>query len=116
MTRIQSYEEFWPFYLREHSRPATRVMHYAGTTLTLLLLALASMTDWRWVYAVPIAGYGFAWFFHFAIERNRPATFRYPLWSLISDYRMYFLWLSGKLEPHLLVAKLGQSTSAGNDR
>jgi hypothetical protein len=88
-----TYAEFWQVYLRAHSRPETRLLHYAGSVLALAALAIAAVTlDWRWLIAAPLIGYGFAWTAHFGIEGNRPATFGHPLWSLASDYRMLLLW------------------------
>jgi hypothetical protein len=114
MTRYKSFSEFWPHYLREHSRPATRRIHYAGTALVLAFaVAALALGDWRLLAAVPLAGYGFAWFGHAAVERNRPATFTYPLWSLAADFRMAWLWATRRLDPEL--AKAGVEAQGRKD-
>ena len=93
-----NYRDFWPLYLREHSRPQTRALHYFGTGLGLALLALAIATsDWRLLPAALVSGYAFAWIGHAFVERNRPATFSHPFWSLASDFRMFGLWITGRL-------------------
>ena len=104
VAKITSYAAFWPYYLREHAKRETRAIYYAGTALTFVFLAVAIVAGGYWWAALPIAGYGFAWAAHFGVEKNRPATFTYPLWSLASDYRMFFLWASGRLGPHLRAA------------
>lgn len=101
-TRYTSFAEFWPHYLREHSRPRTRALHYFGTTLVIIVALFAVTTrSWWFLLAMPLAGYFFAWLAHFTIEKNRPATFSYPLWSLAADFRMYWLWLTRRLAPEL---------------
>lgn len=102
MASFDTYEQFWPFYLGEHRRRATRTLHFAGTGLGLALCAAAVVSgDWRLLLGGLVAGYGLAWLGHFLVERNRPATFRYPLWSLYSDFRMLALALTGRLAGEL---------------
>lgn len=112
---IKSFAEFWPYYLREHSKPATRSLHYIGTTLVvaLALLALVSGRPMLWI-ALPLAGYFFAWIAHFVIEKNRPATFTYPLWSLVADFKMWAYWLTGKLAAELTKAGVIADTQGEN--
>lgn len=110
--RIQNYADFFPFYLREHAKSATRAWHYlaAFASLSTLLWALLIGPLWA-AFFIPVAGYAPAWISHAFIERNRPATFRYPFWSLISDYYMTWLWLTGGLAPKLIAAGVNGSVS-----
>ncbi|MEO5774574.1 MAG: DUF962 domain-containing protein [Sphingomicrobium sp.] len=106
---MRSFAEFWPFYLREHSKQGTRALHLAGTSLVVAIAAVAVASGrWSLLLALPVAGYGFAWAAHFAVEKNRPATFTHPLWSLAADFRMWALWLTGRLEAELDKAEAGR--------
>lgn len=98
----RTFREFWPYYLREHARPRTRALHYIGTTLLFIFGLLGLVTGWAWLFwFMPIAGYAFAWIAHFTVERNRPATFRFPLWSLYADFRMWAYWVTGRMPAEL---------------
>jgi hypothetical protein len=96
--RYQSFSEFWPFYVTEHSKPATRVLHLMGTTVAVscIVYFIASRRWWLFPLGL-IPGYGFAWIAHFLIEKNKPATFEYPLWSFLGDYKMIAMMLSGRM-------------------
>jgi hypothetical protein len=101
LARLTSFEEFWPFYVSQHSRPSTRALHFAGSTMAMgSLLAGAVVSPW-FVPAALVLGYGPAWVGHFFFEKNRPATFTYPLWSLRGDLRMYGLMLTGRMAPEV---------------
>ena len=92
---MKTFAEFWPFYLREHRLPATRRIHFVGSTLSLGWMAAALLTQrWPLLWGALVTGYAFAWVGHFFIEHNRPATFRYPLWSLAADWKMWWLMLT----------------------
>ncbi|WP_394826038.1 Mpo1-like protein [Pendulispora albinea] len=96
--RFQSFEDFWPYYVGEHRDPLCRALHYAGTSMAIGTIAAAALTlNPLWLVATPIVGYGPAWVAHFFIEKNRPATFTYPLWSLRGDVKMLGLALRGKM-------------------
>ena len=94
----RSFRDFYPFYLSEHSKSGTRRLHFAGTLLVLLTLGYALVAQrWRFLALLSVFGYGFAWVAHFAVERNRPATFQYPLYSLAGDFRMFADMLRGRV-------------------
>ena len=99
--RFRTYEEFWPFYVSQHRNPVCRGLHFAGTTCVLATLVAAAVRSPWWLLGAPLAGYGFAWIGHFFFERNKPATFTHPLWSLRGDFRMYRFTLLGRMPPEL---------------
>src|SRR5438874_12164850 len=95
---IRNFAEFWPFYVRAHSRPRTRLLHAVGSILAVVILGI-SLAISRWLLiTIPIVGYSFAWYAHFFVEHNRPATFGHPFYSLAADYRMLFLMMAGRMD------------------
>jgi hypothetical protein len=110
----RSFGAFWPHYLMAHRDPRCRRLHYVGSTGALLGIVLALvLLNPLWFVAGMVFAYGMAWTGHFAVERNRPATFGNPIWSLAGDIRMYLLWLSGRLEPQLIAAERAEATNTG---
>lgn len=98
-TKIETFEEFWDYYVGEHKKKATRVFHFVGTTAAFGCFAGGLLTRQRWLVLIaPFCGYGPAWISHFFIEKNRPATFKYPLWSLQADFVMWWKMLSGQMQ------------------
>jgi hypothetical protein len=98
MQKLSSFDEFWPVYLRAHANPACRALHYAASASGLAALALLLLTGSAW--------WLLAWIGHYRIENNVPLTFTHPWWSLVADYRMFFLWLTGGLPRHLRAANV----------
>jgi hypothetical protein len=95
---FKSFDEFWPFYVREHANDTNRALHFVGTTLALGSVAAGLLTGRRAFFvAAPVFGYGFAWVGHFVVQRNKPATFTYPAWSLQGDMLMWWKTLNGEM-------------------
>ncbi len=95
--RFNSFSEFYPFYLSEHQNPISRRLHFVGTAIVISIIAYALLSQqWLALIALPIIGYGFAWVGHFFFEKNKPATFQHPLYSLMGDFRLFFDILTGK--------------------
>ena len=95
---FSSIQEFWPFYVSQHSKWGNRAFHFAGTSAAILSVA-AAVVERRpaLLLAAVVLGYGLSWIGHYAIEKNRPATFGHPIWSLLCDFRMYGLMWRGKM-------------------
>jgi hypothetical protein len=99
---IETFDDFWPHYVHAHRNPINRALHHVGTTAVLGTVATAALTlNPAWLLLTPVVGYGPAWVGHFVFEKNKPATFQHPLWSLRGDFKMYFLALRGKFGEEL---------------
>lgn len=97
-TRFRTFAEFYPFYLNEHANTICRRLHFIGSSLVIVLIAFAVIWEaWKLLYLIPLIGYGFAWVGHFFFEHNRPATFQYPLFSLLGDWVMFRDILIGRI-------------------
>ena len=100
--QFETFDDFWPFHLREHSQERTRQLHFLGTGAALATLAAAAtFRSPRLALLAPLVGYGPAWLSHWLIEKNQPATFRYPRWSLQADLKMFSMMLNGTLDAEL---------------
>ena len=98
-TKFESLEDFYPHYLREHSKPLTRTFHFIGTALVILMAISALIyQNWWFLALMPIAGYSFAWMSHLFIEKNKPATFKHPLYSLASDFIMFWHMITNQID------------------
>lgn len=106
----KNFREFWPFYVGEHLDARNRQLHFIGSSaaLALILVAIVSGQPW-WLLAAVVAGYALAWIGHFTIERNRPATFRYPLYSLLGDWKMFALMLTGRMDREVERVRAGRA-------
>jgi hypothetical protein len=104
--KYENLKEFYPFYLTEHQNITSRMLHFTGTSLFLLIVIYAIVTaKYKLLWFAPIAGYGFAWIGHYFFEKNKPATFTYPAMSLASDFIMFWHIITGQLERKLQEAK-----------
>ncbi len=94
---MSSFGDFWPLYVRAHSRPRTRLLHAIGSVSALVCVTLGLAKSLWFLPAAPLVGYAFAWYAHFFVEHNKPATFGHPFYSLAADYRMVFLMMAGRM-------------------
>ncbi len=98
VTPYKNLDEFYPYYLSEHSNRTSRRLHFIGTSIAMALLATALVTQTWWLIAVAfVQGYAWAWVGHYMFEHNKPATFKYPWLSYKGDMRMWYQMLTGKI-------------------
>jgi len=110
--KYQSFWSFYPYYLSEHKNPTSRALHFIGTALIFVCLILGIVTGkWILFVVIPFCGYGFAWLGHFFFEKNKPATFQYPLYSLAGDFVMFWQILTGKIQQKIKDAENIVSTT-----
>ncbi len=96
--KYQSFAEFYPYYLSEHQHPICRRLHVVGISIVIILAIVIAMTaNWPLLFLIPVIGYGFAWIGHFVFEKNRPATFTYPVYSFMGDWVMFKDIIMGKI-------------------
>ena len=120
MREHKTFADFWPYYLQEHSEASTRGWHYFGTILAMLaLVTIVIFQKWMFLPLPMFCGYLFSWLSHCFIERNKPATFTYPLWSIVAELKMLLYFLTGKMKAGLQRAGIGNlrpaSGSGGED-
>ena len=109
---MKTFAEFWPFYVGEHRKPITRALHFCGSSIAVVLLVTALLTQrWSLLGVALVQGYAWAWVGHFGFEKNKPATFKYPLWSFAGDWKMWALMLTGRMGAE--VKRLGLAESLG---
>lgn len=113
MEPFRSFDEFWPYYVGEHSSAACRALHYFGTSMAIAsLIGFVATAQFHLIPISLVLGYGPAWVGHFFIEKNRPATFKYPRWSLMGDFKMLWYALTGRMGGELEKAKQRAQTAA----
>jgi hypothetical protein len=111
--RFKSFAEFWPYYVSEHSKPGTRMLHLIGTTIGIACAVFLIASGRWWLFPLALVpGYGAAWIGHFFVEKNKPATFQYPLWSFIGDYKMIWMMLTGRMGAEVKHAAPSQKRSS----
>lgn len=111
---FRSYREFWPFYVSQHLKPATRFWHFIGTSCVFLgVIGAIVSRNWWFIVAIPVISYGLAWFSHFTFEHNKPATFGHPVWSLRADFQMYFYIATERMGSEVRKIEFMQDESGG---
>lgn len=98
MKEYTTFKEFYPYYLTEHQNRTSKILHFIGTLLVIDIFFIAILSNYSLLWFMPLAGYGFAWAGHFFFEKNKPATFKYPFYSLASDFVMFFDILRGRVK------------------
>lgn len=98
---FRNLDEFWAFYVSQHSKASTRRWHFVGTLVGMLFLLCSLVFSWWFLVLVPFCGYGFAWYSHFFVEGNVPASFGHPLWSFFCDFKMFALILTGNMDKEI---------------